>query len=84
MVASYTSSISYHWVCESGPSTEEVFEKLTGGDFEWLRENDQLNMERSLGNVFQGFREGFEGVTPPFEPTYKFQVPFVSMFFTVA
>ena len=33
----------------------------------------QLNMERERGNVFQNFREGFNGETPPFEPTYKFQ-----------
>jgi phosphatidylinositol-bisphosphatase len=33
----------------------------------------QLNVERARGNVFQNFREGFNGTTPPFEPTYKFQ-----------
>jgi len=30
-------------------------------------------VEREAGNVFVGFKEGFEGETPPFEPTYKFQ-----------
>ena len=33
----------------------------------------QLNQEREAGNVFQDFREGFEEVTPPFGPTYKFE-----------
>jgi inositol polyphosphate 5-phosphatase INPP5B/F len=56
-----------------GMSTEEVFEKVMNKDLDMLRENDQLNVERKLGNVFQDFREGFNGVNPPFEPTYKFQ-----------
>jgi len=56
-----------------GMSTEEVFEKIDQKDWECLRENDQLNVERRLGNVFRDFKEGFGGATPPFEPTYKFQ-----------
>lgn len=56
-----------------GVSTEEVFEKVVNKDLIWLRENDQLNVERAAGNVFMNFEEGFNGATPPFEPTYKFQ-----------
>ena len=29
-----------------GISTEEVFEKVVSGDLAWLRDNDQLNVER--------------------------------------
>uniref|UniRef100_A0A7S2SHQ8 Rho-GAP domain-containing protein n=1 Tax=Rhizochromulina marina TaxID=1034831 RepID=A0A7S2SHQ8_9STRA len=59
-------------IVESIP-TEDVFERVTQGDLAFLWKNDQLNLERSQGNVFQAFEEGLDPDNPPFPPTYKFQ-----------
>jgi inositol polyphosphate 5-phosphatase INPP5B/F len=48
---------------------EEVFAKIDAQDWAFLREYDQLNIERFGMNVFEGFMEG--EVT--FAPTYKYQ-----------
>lgn len=48
--------------------TSEVITRAQG-DFSSLIEKDQLNIERSRGNVFQGFSEG----ELRFAPTYKYQ-----------
>jgi inositol polyphosphate 5-phosphatase INPP5B/F len=67
----YIGDFNYRIV--EGITTDEVFARVEAGDLAWLRENDQLNVERENGNVFQGFQEGFGDEVPPFEPTYKFQ-----------
>lgn len=50
-------------------SIDEIFDKISKGDFVFLREKDQLNLERKKGNVFQSFNEGELN----FPPTYKYQ-----------
>ena len=50
-------------------STEVVFDRVDAGDIEYLRQMDQLNIERGSGNVFEGFNEGILD----FHPTYKYQ-----------
>jgi len=50
-------------------SLEQVMEWSNNGNFKDLRINDQLNLERAAGRVFQGFEE--EELT--FKPTYKYQ-----------
>ena len=55
-------------VDESIP-TERVLKLSLAGDLEELIANDQLNIERSQGRVFQGFEEG----VLRFTPTYKYQ-----------
>lgn len=49
--------------------TQEVFDRVTNGDWASLRDDDQLNIERLNENAFQGFEEG----QLVFPPTYKFQ-----------
>ena len=49
--------------------TEECFAKIEAQDMEFLRQYDQLNMERSQGRVFVGFQEPLLN----FPPTYKYQ-----------
>ena len=53
-----------------GISVEQVLERVAGGDLDFLRDRDQLNVERAAGRVFAGFNEG--RIT--FLPTYKYQV----------
>ena len=48
---------------------DEVFEKVKQEDWAYLREYDQLNIERFGMNVFEGFMEGELN----FAPTYKYQ-----------
>ena len=55
-------------VDESIP-TEKVIELSNANELEELRVNDQLNIERAQGRVFQGFEEG----KLMFRPTYKYQ-----------
>lgn len=50
-------------------STEEVLALSQKGQLETLRRNDQLNIERAEGRVFQGWEEGLLR----FPPTYKYQ-----------
>ena len=50
-------------------STDEVFYHCTSGNWTFLREKDQLNIERKRGQVFSGFSEGLL----EFGPTYKYQ-----------
>lgn len=50
-------------------STEEVFAKIAAGDISFLRDKDQLNIERAKGASFEGFHEG----VLDFLPTYKYQ-----------
>lgn len=50
-------------------SKEDVFKHIESKNISYLRQNDQLNIERSNGRVFQGFVE--EELN--FYPTYKFQ-----------
>lgn len=50
-------------------SLEEVFSKVAERDWAFLREYDQLNIERFGMNVFEGFLEG----EIDFAPTYKYQ-----------
>lgn len=50
-------------------STDDVFAVLEGNDLEFLRQKDQLNIERARGRVFHNFQEGLL----EFSPTYKFQ-----------
>jgi phosphatidylinositol-bisphosphatase len=50
-------------------SMEEVFAKIEEKDWAYLREYDQLNIERFGMNVFEGFMEGELN----FAPTYKYQ-----------
>uniref|UniRef100_A0A7R9VEQ0 Rho-GAP domain-containing protein n=1 Tax=Pseudictyota dubia TaxID=2749911 RepID=A0A7R9VEQ0_9STRA len=49
--------------------TEKVIELSQKSELEELIANDQLNIERSQGRVFQGFEEG----VLTFQPTYKYQ-----------
>jgi len=55
-------------VDESIP-TEKVIDLSNSNALEELRNNDQLNIERAQGRVFQGFEEG----KLIFRPTYKYQ-----------
>lgn len=55
-------------VDESIP-TEKVIELSNANELNELRVNDQLNIERAQGRVFQGFEEG----KLMFQPTYKYQ-----------
>jgi phosphatidylinositol-bisphosphatase len=48
---------------------EEVFQRISNKDYNYLLQYDQLNMERNAGNVFENFNEG--QIT--FAPTYKYQ-----------
>lgn len=48
---------------------EDVFQRIQSGDYQSLRDTDQLNIERARGNVFQEFNEGVLN----FAPTYKYQ-----------
>ena len=50
-------------------TTDEVFEKTSGGNISNLLTHDQLNVERAANNVFQQFNEGKIN----FLPTYKYQ-----------
>jgi inositol polyphosphate 5-phosphatase INPP5B/F len=50
-------------------SIDEIFLKIKNNELAYLREKDQLNIERLKGNVFQGFFEGELN----FPPTYKYQ-----------
>jgi phosphatidylinositol-bisphosphatase len=50
-------------------SLEDVFIKIENNELEYLRERDQLNIERSRNKVFHGFQEG----VLKFNPTYKYQ-----------
>mmetsp|Transcript_18358 Transcript_18358/g.26328 ORF Transcript_18358/g.26328 Transcript_18358/m.26328 type:complete len:792 (+) Transcript_18358:113-2488(+) len=50
-------------------STEKVIELANANQLDELIVNDQLNIERAQGRVFQGFEEG----TLSFKPTYKYQ-----------
>ena len=50
-------------------STDDVFAKIAAGDIAFLREKDQLNIERAKGSCFDGFNEG----VLDFLPTYKYQ-----------
>lgn len=50
-------------------SVEEVMELSNKGILDELLQNDQLNIERAAGRVFQGFQEGAIN----FKPTYKYQ-----------
>lgn len=52
-----------------GISVEQVHKRVAAGDLEFLRDRDQLDVERAAGRVFQGFHEG--AIT--FPPTYKYQ-----------
>lgn len=49
---------------------EDIMSHICCENIAALRKKDQLNIERSLGNVFQGFEEG----PLTFLPTYKFIV----------
>jgi phosphatidylinositol-bisphosphatase len=48
---------------------DDVFNKIENHQLDFLRERDQLNIERSRNKVFQGFNEGVLN----FNPTYKYQ-----------
>jgi phosphatidylinositol-bisphosphatase len=50
-------------------SKDEIFDTLATGEWESLKINDQLCLERAKGNSFQGFQEG----ALCFPPTYKYQ-----------
>jgi len=50
-------------------TVEEVMELSNKGILDELLQNDQLNLERAAGRVFQGFQEGVIN----FKPTYKYQ-----------
>lgn len=50
-------------------STDEVFSLIDAGNINFLRDRDQLNIERARRNVFQEFHEGLL----EFLPTYKYQ-----------
>lgn len=50
-------------------SLEDIMDLLQKENLQALRKKDQLNIERSQGNVFQGFEEALL----TFPPTYKFQ-----------
>ena len=47
----------------------KIYELIERKDFSLLKKNDQLNIEREKGNVFQQFNEG----DLSFAPTYKYQ-----------
>lgn len=47
----------------------EVFSRAEANDLEFLKANDQLNMERAAGRVFRGFHEA----QLSFPVTYKYQ-----------
>jgi len=50
-------------------STDEVFSLIDAGRIDYLRDRDQLNIERARRNVFHEFHEGLL----EFAPTYKYQ-----------
>ncbi|KAJ1445468.1 Endonuclease/exonuclease/phosphatase [Pelagophyceae sp. CCMP2097] len=60
--------LNYRIAC--AVSTKEVFARSEAGDLAFLRANDQLNIERKAGRVFQGFNEAelTFGLTYKFEP----------------
>ena len=60
----------FNYRIDATHSTETVFAHVKKGDVAWLQHNDQLNIERSAGRVF----EGFEEAPLAFLPTYKYQV----------
>lgn len=60
--------LNYHIV--ESVSTADIIRDIEACNFASLRQFDQLNKERALGNVFLGFDEG----PLDFPPTYKFEV----------
>jgi phosphatidylinositol-bisphosphatase len=49
--------------------TEDIFQLIDQSNWAYLRERDQLNLERKKGSVFKDFVEGDLN----FAPTYKYQ-----------
>ena len=49
-------------------SVEECYRRIKSNDLNYLRKNDQLNIERTAGRTFNGFEEGILN----FKPTYKY------------
>jgi inositol polyphosphate 5-phosphatase INPP5B/F len=49
-------------------SVEECYRRIRSNDLEYLRRNDQLNIERAAGRSFDHFNEG----PLNFKPTYKY------------
>jgi phosphatidylinositol-bisphosphatase len=50
-------------------STNEIFQLIQQSNWPYLREKDQLNIEKQNGKIFHDFNEGILN----FPPTYKYQ-----------
>jgi len=59
----------FNYRIEESLTLEQIYEKIETEDWEFLRDHDQLNIERQGQRVFQGFEEGIIN----FPPTYKYQ-----------